>query len=67
MGRKFPLVVQCRTRYKQKYANRDPERKPSENANTFLEAFPIMTPPLFCTGSPEKLFQSYLASLFKIL
>ena len=36
-------------RYKQKYANRDPERKPSENVNTLQEAFPIMTLSLFGT------------------
>ena len=49
MCQKFPFVVQCKTRYKQKYANRDPERKPSENVNTLQEAFPIMTPSLFGT------------------
>ena len=45
MCQKFPFVVQCKTRYKQKY----PERKPSENVNTLQEAFPIMTPSLFGT------------------
>ena len=46
MCQKFPFVVQCKTRYKQKYANRDPERKLSENVNTLQEAFPTMKPSL---------------------
>ena len=66
MCQKFPLVVQSKTQYKQKYVNRDPERKPLENVNTLLEAF-LMTPSLFGTGSPKKLFQSYLAFFLKIL
>ena len=49
MCQKFPFDVQCQTRYKQKYANRDPERKPSENVNTLQEAFRIMKPSLFGT------------------
>ena len=49
MCQKFPFAVQRKTRYKQKYANRDPKRKPSENVNTLQEAFPIMTPSLFGT------------------
>ena len=47
--------MQCKTRYKQKYANRDPEQKPSKKVNTLQEAFPIMTYSLFGTGSPNKL------------
>ena len=49
MCQKLPFVVQCKTQYKQKYANRDPERKPSENVNTLQEAFLIMTLSLFGT------------------
>ena len=45
----IPFCWAVQARYKQKYANLDPERKPSENVNTLQEAFPIMKRSLFGT------------------
>ena len=39
----FPFVYAVQDAIETQYANRDPDKKPAENVNTLLEAFPIMT------------------------
>ena len=63
MCQKFPLVVQRRTRYNKNMEIVIPNESLRKSVNTLLEAFPIMSPSLFGTGSPKKPFQSYLVLL----
>ena len=63
MCQKFPLVVQRRTRYNKNMQIVIPNESLRKSVNTLLEAFPIMSPSFFGTGSPKKPFQSYLVLL----